>query len=513
MALNRRDFLKASAAAGAALMVARPQDVFGANGLGAFPTSRTSRLFPGSGTFVVHADMHNHTLLSGGATSPQQAYDLMRSVKLDVAAITDHSLFGKVVGPVCGSSPCSDYAGINEASWQQLRSDADAKLVDGEFVAMPGFEWTTGTLGHMNVWFSSQWTDTMVTRGQSPSGLEAAFQNLPEPGPTVAPIIAPVIAALPDTASMDGFYEWLQSPPDRPVLGGGADALAGFNHPNDYGNFEDFEFVPALVDRIVTCEAFNTDRDHTFYGMDRGLPSPLNACLNAGWRVGLIGVSDEHGDKWGDNRSRGGMWVPSLTRAGVRAAMEQRRVFATHVPGLRVDAAANGRPMGSAVGHRSGPVRFELDVDGGASWYGRSLRVQLLRPGTTAPVLAHEEDVRLPTPAEPVIAFTVPVDVADGTWAVLRVTDPSQPAEPWTPAAFAGAGRAIAYASPFWFAPDAPAGAPASAAAGVAGARTERGILPATGGLGLGGAGAAAALAALALRRLGQRGEHLHHGS
>ena len=506
MGLTRRDFLKAGAATGAALLVARPGSVFGATGPAAFGTSRTSRLFPGNGTFVVQADMHNHTLLSGGATSPQQAYDLMRGVGLDVAAITDHSLFGKVVGPVCGDSPCRDYAGINEASWQQLAKDADAKVVDGAFVAMRGFEWTTGTIGHMNVWFSSQWTDTMVTGGQSPKGLEAALANIPEPGPSLAPAVAPAIAQLPETASMDGFYEWLQSSPDRPVLGGGADALVGFNHPNDYGNFENFEFAAALVERVVSYEAMNTDRDHVFYGMDKGLPSPLNACLNAGWRVGMLGVSDEHGDKWGDNRSRGGMWVRSLTRDGVREAMQARRIYSTHERGLRLDAAANGVPMGSRVGHRTGTVRFDLDGDRGPASYGRPLRVQLLRPGKTSPTLAHEQDVRLPSLDEPVITFSVPVDVADGNWAVLRVTDPSQPAEPWTPAEYKGAGRAIAYASPFWFDPDAPTGTAAPATA-VAGTQRSRGAtLPSTGGsAGVAALGAVAAMGAVAARRA------LHH--
>ena len=506
MGLSRRDFIKAGAATGAALLVARPSSVFGATGPQAFPTSRTSRLFPGNGTFVAHSDLHNHTLLSDGATTPQQAFDLMKSVQLDAAALTDHAVLGKVVGHACGGGDCTSFVGINEASWQEMAKVADANLTDGSFVAMRGFEWTTGTIGHVNVWFSELWTDTMVNLAQSPRGIKELLAILPSPGPELSAQVAPLLDELPESATMTLFYEWLKSAPDRPVLGGGSDALAGFNHPNEYGNFEAFRLEPALVDRMVSCEALNMDRDFLFWGMDKGEVSPINACLNAGWRVGMLGVSDEHFDKWGPNRARGGLWVRELTRAGVREAMEQRRMFATFEPGLRLDAAANGVQMGQSVPHTSGPVRFQLDLDRGPSWYGRKLRLQILRPGETKPVIAHEEDIRLPAASERVVGVTVPVDIEDGTWALLRITDPAQPADAWAPAEFQSAGRAVAYASPFFFVPGS-----SSAPAEVQGANAARaaGTLAATGGdAGVAAAGVVAAAAALALRRLG----HHHHG-
>ena len=506
MGLTRRDFIKAGAATSAALLVARPSSVFGAPGPQAFPTSRQSRLFPGSGTFVAHSDLHNHSLLSDGASGPEQAFDLMRAAQLDVAALTDHAVLGKVAGHVCGSGSCTAAVGINEASWQEMARIADAKHADGSFVAMRGFEWTTGTIGHINVWFSEFWTDTMVTLAQSPRGIKELLAILPDPGPALSTQVAPVLDELPETATMSLFYEWLQSEPGRPVLGGGADAIAGFNHPNEYGNFEAFRVVPELVDRMVSCEVLNMDRDFLFWGNDKGEPSPINACLNNGWRVGMLGVSDEHFDKWGQNRARGGLWVRDLSRTGVREAMEQRRMFATFEPGLRLDAAANGVQMGQSVPHTKGPVRFQLDVDRGPSWVGRTLRVQLLRPGTDSPVIAHEQDVRLPGPSERVISFTVPVDIEDGTWAILRVTDPDQPGDPLAPAQFQAAGRAVAYASPFFFVPGSgPAGEPE-----VLGASTRAGgTLAATGGDAVvAAAGAVAAAAALGLRRLA---EHHHH--
>ena len=51
--------------------------------------SRTSRLT--RGTHLVHADLHNHTLLSDGDGDPAAAFDSMREAGLDVAALTDHA--------------------------------------------------------------------------------------------------------------------------------------------------------------------------------------------------------------------------------------------------------------------------------------------------------------------------------------------------------------------------------------------------------------------------------------
>ncbi|HTF60461.1 MAG TPA: hypothetical protein VK713_11195, partial [Actinomycetes bacterium] len=52
----------------------------------AWGTSRVSRLFPGS--WLAHADLHNHTWLSDGAGDPRLAFASMRAAGLDVAALT-----------------------------------------------------------------------------------------------------------------------------------------------------------------------------------------------------------------------------------------------------------------------------------------------------------------------------------------------------------------------------------------------------------------------------------------
>ena len=258
--------------------------------------SRTSRLF-GPGRFVVHTDLHNHSVLSGDAVGdPKAAFAQFRAAGLDVASLTEHAIMGRTHGQVtCRSGPCRAFIGMNDADWKRVRKLADKANDDGHFITLHGFEWTTPTMGHANVWFTKDWIDGLQAGAViTPRGATQIGEVLPVP-----PEVAALFEHAPDIASMDGFYDWLASPPGRPVLGGGRDGLAGFNHPNEYGNFENFEFHRRVASQLVSCEALNADRDFFFWGVDEGQPFPLNACLNAGWRVGLIGVSDEHGHNYG----------------------------------------------------------------------------------------------------------------------------------------------------------------------------------------------------------------------
>ena len=378
----------------------------------AFGTSRTSRLFPGDGRCLAHADLHNHTLFSDGQGDPEKAFTRMREAGLDVAALTDHA--GVRFGP--GHAVAF---GVDDAKWERIAALADAELAEGRFVAIRGFEWTTVSLGHANVWLSEGWVNPLDSGGVGRD------------------------------AGMAGFYAWL-----RDQEGG----LAGLNHPGrEPGRFADFAYEPAVADRVVGLEVFNRGDDYLFEGTDRGMASPVVACLDAGWRVGLTGVSDEHGDDWGDHPEKGrtGLYVGSLTRGGVREALCARRSFAAVVAGLRLDASLGGVRMGGVAPASKGPVRVELDVDRGEAWRDKRLGVQLLRPGGALPDVACALEVRVPGPGEPVVAFDA--ELGGGSWAILRVTDPEAPADPRAPERFAAFGGAVAYASPWYFGPGEPA--------------------------------------------------------
>ncbi len=462
--LTRRQVLRSSGAAGA-LLLAPPLRTL-AGGLeppGAPAVARASRLVPG--TLAVHADLHNHTLLSDGAGDPAAAFGSMRSAGLDVAALTDHATVSQflpespcVVDPSGGE--CQSLAGIHEGSWQRTAALADDADVPGEFTAIRGFEWSSPTLGHMNVWFSSDWADPLHTGGLgSPEDIAAFAAD--NGGPAVLSQLAGLVRSTPAAgAGMRGWYEWLKQDPSTPGLGGGADGLAGFNHPGrEQLRFSEFTHDPALLERVVTLELFNRREDYLFERVDEGRTSPLVACLDAGWRTGLIGVTDEHGTDWGfpEGKGRAGMWVTELSRAGVRAALLDRRVYATSRQGLRLDATANGVRMGRTLGHRSGRVELRVDLAGGPCEPGRVVGLQVLRTGSPLPAVV--EAVEVAVPDDGVLTLPVDADVADGRWLVLRVSLPDEPADGRADATYRAFGAGIAYSSPWWLDPDLAPGA------------------------------------------------------
>jgi hypothetical protein len=191
--LSRRTFLSGSAAAGA-LLVASGQGAL-ASPLGGRTgvddqTTRASRLFPA--TRVAHADLHNHTLNSDGNGDPALAFASMRDAGLDVAALTDHStvskaLPGQVAELTCAAGACA-LTGVNEASWQETAGLADGANADGAFTAIRGFEWSSPTLGHINVWFSQDWIDPLTTNGNTTGdGLGQFSHQAPGVGPAISP--------------------------------------------------------------------------------------------------------------------------------------------------------------------------------------------------------------------------------------------------------------------------------------------------------------------------------------
>jgi hypothetical protein len=456
--LTRRQFVK-TAGMGAAVLLAAPRLALGRLHGPATGAVRASQLLPGSGQFVVHTDLHNHSLISGDAFGdPETAYGQMRARGIDAACVTEHAISGKGHGeltcPGHEQGGCHTIEGINGTDWETMRELADTAYDPGEFVSFRGFEWSTPTVGHLNVWFSEQFTDALHEFAFfTPTAIAEVDQILPVPSN-----IVDLAAKLPELATMKFFYKWLASSPDRALLGGGNDGIACFNHPNEFGSFEHFAYHAGAAPRIVSIEALNQERDFFWFGLDHDpvKPNPLNACLNAGWRVGFTGVSDEHGTEYGrDGMARGGLWVSELTRDGIRAALEARRSFATFEPGLRLDALANGAPMGTELTHTAGVVHVTLDFDAGPEWIGRDIVVEVIRPGSEVPTLAGVLDVAVPGPSDAPISFDVEAGIDDGDWMFLRITDPSRPPHELATEPFRSHGGALAYASPWFFTPGA----------------------------------------------------------
>ncbi len=379
------------------------------------------------GTFLLYADLHNHSLLSDGLGDPEQAFAQMRAAGLDVAALTDHASIPhhRFEDLDLSHYPDDDALtlarmaprSIDEVAWARTAQIADDHDRPGEFTALRGFEWTEPWLGHVNVWFSR------------------AYLPVTTPG------------------QVAGLHEFLA----RSEQG----ALFGINHPGrEPGRLHDFagpdpaSLSPAQVadlsGRMVTLEVFNRTLDFLFAGRADGLGSPIVACLDAGWRPGLIGCSDEHGRSYGlAGRGRTGLWAREHSRAGVREALLARRTFATREQDFRLDATLGGVRMGGELAPGGGSSELVLDI-GEPGRDGRSVSVSLLgSDGTGTPLLLARHDAVVGE------VTRVAVDLPETSrWMLLRIGDPmhrnDQPGPPGHPAN----ARALAYGSPWWTGPD-----------------------------------------------------------
>jgi hypothetical protein len=463
--VQRRAFLKALAVAAGGVAV-RPALGSTLGGLsGTTGASRLSRLDPSGSLRLVHTDLHNHSFISGDAEGdPYRALHNIRAAGIDVACMTEHAVSGKDHGQYdCATwqdGGCRFIEGINENDWATMGKIADEAFDPGHFVSFRGFEYSTPTVGHINVWFGTDFTDPLHEGALvTPREISEMWRVFPPTKP-----VADQFQKAPDTATIVPFYDWLSSAPGTAPLGGGSDAIASFNHPGYFGNFESFVYHAGASKRIFLMEAFNaitynqnesnghSATDYFWYGRDRGLPQPFNACFNAGWRVGFTGVSDEHSGHYGQTgKGRGGLYVHQVTREGVRRAIMSRRSFGTREVGLRVDATANNVPMGSELRvAKARPMTVRLDIDRGPAWAGKRLYVQAIGPGRSDPTLLEVMPITVPRADQPVITFTV---TPKGGWMFLRITDPSRPCDPLGKAPFEDAryGGACAYASPWFF--------------------------------------------------------------
>jgi hypothetical protein len=266
---------------------------------------------------LVHVDLHNHSHLSDGRVDPGQIHRMLRDAGIDVAALTDHTVaaFGRrdfcapVPDEIGTVNPCRSLLGMTGEGWQTTRRLADDADKPARYVAMPGFEWTSPDLGHLNVWFSEDWIDALQTGGVTEQGLERIGLPLEvleqllreEFGELLTEAeIVELVTAIRDQepAGMRRFYDWLLRRPGTDGLGGGADALTGFNHPNrEPGVFDGFAYDERVADRMVTLELFNRREDYLF----RGVPVAAGRhtvemryrpdSFRAGWILSLLALA------------------------------------------------------------------------------------------------------------------------------------------------------------------------------------------------------------------------------
>lgn len=274
-------------------------------------------------------DLHRHSIVSRctGADEPsledfyRYAWDVS---EYDFWAVTDHA------------ENSSDY------QWWCIQKTADLFRVDGGFVPLYGFEWTSMT-GHQNVIYSS------VERG------------------------APIYSAFAEGSQTPAeLWNELSKHPDFP-------AITIPHHPGAAMVPFDWSYYDPRYLRIAevfqSCRG-NYEDDGCFRQYsDATLPGTFVLDgLRHGHRFGLIASSDH-----GNGTAYVGAYAADLDRGSVFDALWSRRTFGATTRNLVLDVRVNDAFMGAET-RRSGRVPVEVYARG-----SRELaRVDILRNGELA---------------------------------------------------------------------------------------------------------------------------------
>ena len=389
------------------------------SGDGGVPTAKSCAAYSGPALDTLKAYeglMHEHSSYSDGdpASIPADYFRIAEEKGYSFVGSSEHSdtydsgVYFTAAEPCVMSPDGFRSCFLNPSAdklqkWNSTAAQIAAANDPNSFLGIRGFEWTSDVFGHINVYFSRNFSNAKTDGG---------FAN-----------------------TMETFWGWFTRAADTPgeggsptspvPNGGGADALAHFNHPHDkclteddpsgatvgFCDWNDYTLVPDAVERMFGLEVYSegtTDRYHPFF----------MRALDKGWRVAPIGSEDEHfGEYAVEHRPKTVTLATELTETGFRNAWLARRTYALS-PGqhLRIVLEVEGHPMGAQLScdtgkalriqvrvaqvdgtpytgslelFRSGSTKlgevaldqgqgfFDVDVAAGTTWY----YVRVLRPG------------------------------------------------------------------------------------------------------------------------------------
>ncbi len=283
------------AAISAAAMLISCDDILNGNPFSPTPPPpESSPVDPGVQMNFYFGNLHSHTSFSDGAGTPDQAFEWARNTAgYDFYAITDHA------------------EQISSSEWNTTGGSADAKNVDGQFVAIRGFEWSNPQFGHINVYNTSGYTGAV------------------------------------DTYDPDDFYAWIDN----------NDGLAQFNHPGrEPKAFQDLAYKSSVSDNFFAIEtgnkgAGNNDGEYLPY---------LTTALKNGWRIAPANNQDNH--SLSTNSHRSVIIAPALTRGVLLEALRERRLYSSDDPDMELSFKSGDFWMGSNIVSSAGEYVFDVMV-------------------------------------------------------------------------------------------------------------------------------------------------------
>jgi len=238
---------------------------------------------------IYYGNLHAHTSYSDGSLYPEDAYKHAKNY-VDVQAITDHAYY---------------FTQLIEGKEKPVLTKlaAEKATIPEKFVALQGFEWTSG-IGHINVYETTDW----ISRNMD--------------------------------SSIEGFYKWLIE----------HKKLGQFNHPiNTFGTFNDFEYFPEADLYMNLIEVGNGN-----WALGDVISEEMFGnyfvALNKGWHLGATVGQDNHKPNWGSaNEARTGIIADNLTYEDIMDALWKRHTFGSEDKNVKIDFSYDDYIMGDIV--------------------------------------------------------------------------------------------------------------------------------------------------------------------
>lgn len=255
---------------------------------------------------------------------PSRHYELAKANGYDFYATTDHS---------------QESAFQYGSAWDDTKHQA-AEATDGNFVALPGFEFSEndgpGGQGHLNV-------------------LNAA---------TTLNALAPGV-------NLPYFYKWLESAKPN----GPEPIVVSFNHPGA-DQYNDWDYRDDKVTDIITMlEVINSNNKIHYAGFVKA--------LDKGWKVSPVCGNDNHGlTGITHHTSRTFVLAKEKTKAAILDAMKNRRTYAALDKNIQCRYTVNDRAMGSTLNHpQSFAFRIHIDDPDTSNPNDKITKIDIVKDG------------------------------------------------------------------------------------------------------------------------------------
>ena len=281
---------------------------------------------------VYWGDVHGHTSQSDGKGSLDDYFTHARDVaKLDFVIVTDHD-FGN--GKPTWRMP--------RETWTLTQNKADEYTLDGKFVAIAGYEWTSQP---------KYWTDV---------GKDMPSERLFEGPPRFynhKNVYCP--------ERTDNLFSAKDSTYMTPDLLAAAvrkhGGLIHNNHPSagpDRGDQWDYD--PAYYSAIVNTEMYGDTIHYEGKTHHVNMEKVVRDFLGSGGKTGFVRGTDTHEGK---PAARTAVLAKELTRDAIFDALRHRRNYAVSNARIKLSFKINGHEMGEEM-ETAGQPKISIDIQG-----------------------------------------------------------------------------------------------------------------------------------------------------